>query len=114
MNKEKLDKVFEEIKTATKMNYAITNADEYGDCSSCVNYALGIEFGFLSKGIWIKHWLKGMNKGCKWEDLNQVVIEHDIEVEQAFDMIEIFENNGYEVNPKYYDSEEAFTIKERE
>lgn len=112
MNKLKLNKVFEEIKTKANMDYAVTNADTYGDCNTCVNYGLGEAFGFESKGIWAKHWLKGMNKGCPWKELDDVYIAHDITEEQAKIMVEVLEANGYTVTPREYDASKCFCIKE--
>lgn len=112
MNKRKLNKVFEEIKTKAKMDYAITNADKYGDCNSCVNYGLSEEFGVESKGIWAKHWLKGMNKGCPWKYLDSTYIAHDITEDQAKIMVEVLEANGYVVEPREYDERRCFCIKE--
>lgn len=112
MNKRKLNKVFEEIKTKAKMDYAVTNADEYGDCNSCVNSELAFEFGVDSKGIYTKHWLKGMNAGGPWRYLDDVYIGHDITEEQAKIMIEVLEANGYVVEPREYDSSRCFRIKE--
>ena len=112
MTKSKLNRVFNEIKIKANMDYAITNADEYGDCQSCVNYELCEQFGVESKGIWAKHWLKGMNKGCPWKDLDSTYIGHDITEEQAKIMIEVLEANGYEVEPKEYNPKKAFLIKE--
>lgn len=112
MNKRKLNKVFEEIKTKANMDYAVTNADKYGDCNTCVNYGLGEEFGIESKGIYTKHWLKGMNAGCPWKELNSVYIGHDITEEQAKIMVEVLETNGYIVEPREYDENTCFCIKE--
>ena len=50
MNKANLDAVFSKIKTAANLDYAITDADNYGDCMSCVNYELAERFGVESKG----------------------------------------------------------------
>ena len=112
MNKIKLNRVFKEIKTKAKLDYAVTNADEYGDCNTCVNYELADVFGVDSKGIYTKHWLKGMNKGCPWKYLDEVYIGHDITEEQAKIMIEVLETNGYAVEPREYDSSRSFCIKE--
>lgn len=112
MDKIKLNRVFKEIKTKAKMDYAITNADDYGDCNTCVNYEIVEQFGEESKGIYTKHWLKGMNAGTSWKYLNQVYIGHDITEEQAKIMVEVLEANGYAVTPREYDSSKAFLIKE--
>ena len=114
MNKRKLNQVFRKIKEECQFDYAVTDADQYGDCNTCVNHGLGIEFGFDSKGIWTKHWLKGMNKGCSWKELDGVHVGHDITEEQAKIMIRVLEANGYEVKPQHYDETKCFYIKERE
>lgn len=112
MDKRKLNRVFKEIKTKANLDYAVTNADEYGDCNTCVNSELAFEFGVESKGIYTKHWLKGMNKGCPWKELNMVYIGHDITEEQAKIMVEVLGANGYAVDPKEYNPSKAFCIKE--
>lgn len=112
MDKRKLNKIFDKIKIETNMDYAITNTDDYGDCQSCVNAELAFEFGVNSKGIFAKHWLKGMNKGEPYKELDWLYIGHDITEEQAKGMIRIFEENGYDVEPKEYNPLKCFKIKE--
>lgn len=112
MDKIKLNRVFKEIKTKAKMDYAVPTPDKYGDCNTCVNYELADVFGIDSKGIYAKHWTTGMNAGGPWKDIDDVYIGHDITEEQAKIMIEIFKANGYVVEPKEYDPSKAFLIKE--
>lgn len=112
MNKQKLNRVFKEIKTKANLDYAITNTDDYGDCNTCVNDALGRKFGLDSKGIYAKHWLKGMNKGGPWKTFNSVYVGHDLTEEQGKILIETFEKAGYDIEPKEYDESIAFKIKE--
>ena len=112
MDKIKLNRVFKEIKTKAKMDYAVPTPDKYGDCNTCVNYELADVFGVDSKGIYAKHWTTGMNKGCPWKDLDDVYIGHDIIEEQAKIMIEVFEANGYDIQPKEYSPNKSFLIKE--
>lgn len=112
MNKRKLNTVFRIIQNAAKLDYAITNADAYGDCNSCVNYELCEQFGVESKGIWAKHWLKGMNKGCPWNELDSVYIAHDITEEQANIMVQVLKAHGYNVEPKIYNPSKCYLIKE--
>lgn len=113
MDKIKLNRVFKEIKTKAKMDYAIPTPDKYGDCNTCVNWELADVFGDESTGIYAKHWVTGMNAGGPWKYLDSVYIGHDITEEQAKIMIEVLEANGYEVAPKEYDESKAFCIKER-
>lgn len=112
MNKRKLNKVFAEIKEKAKMDYAVTNTDEYGDCNTCVNSELAFAFGMESTGIYAKHWIRGMNAGGPWSHLEDVYIGHDITEEQAMVMIEVFKANGYDIQPTKYDPYKAFLIKE--
>ena len=114
MNKRKLNRVFARIEKAAKLDYAITDADEYGDCMTCVNYRLCVRFGEKSKGIWTKHWRKDMNKGCPWSELDKVYVAHDITPEQHDIMVRVFEENGYNVEPKEYDATTCYKISERE
>lgn len=112
MNKFKLNSVFKEIKKKAKMDYAVPTPDKYGDCNTCVNYALADEFGVDSKGIYAKHWVTGMNAGGPWKYLDGVYIGHDITEEQANIMITLLEANGYSVEPRQYNPSKAFYIKE--
>ena len=112
MNKIKLNRVFKEIQKRAKMDYAVPTPDKYGDCNTCVNYELADVFGEESTGIYAKHWTTGMNAGKPWKYLDGVYIGHDITKEQAEIMIKVFEENGYDIQPKEYDSSRAFYIKE--
>ena len=112
MDKRKLNTVFRIIKIAAGLDYAITNADAYGDCMSCVNYALCEAFGEESKGIWTKHWTKGMNAGGPWKDIDDVCIAHDITEEQAKTIVRVLEHYGYNVEPKEYNPRQCFVISE--
>ena len=112
MDKLKLNRVFKEIKTKASMDYAIPTPDKYGDCMSCVNYELYEQFGEESTGIFSKHWTTGMNAGGPWKDVKEFYLVHDITKEQAKIMIEVFEANGYDIEPKEYDSSRCFLIKE--
>ena len=112
MNKIKLNRVFKEIKTKAKMDYAVPTPDKYGDCNTCVNCGLADEFGEDSTGIYAKHWVTGMNAGGPWKHLDDVYIGHDITEDQAKIMVEVLEANGYIVEPREYDSSKAFLIKE--
>lgn len=112
MNKRKLNRVFEEIKIKSGMDYAVTDADKYGDCNRCVNDGLADEFGEESTGIFTKHWLKGMNEGLAWKYLDNVYIAHDITEEQSKIMVEVLEANGYSVEPREYNPRKTFLIKE--
>lgn len=113
MNKRKLNTVFRIIQNAANLDYAITNADTYGDCQTCVNSMLCDIFGVESKGIWTKHWTKGMNAGGPWKDLDDVYIGHDITEEQAKIIVQILEHYDYKVEPREYDPCECFVISER-
>lgn len=112
MNKRKLNKVFAEIKEKAKMDYAVTNPDEYGDCNTCVNSELAFEFGVDSTGIYAKHWTRGMNAGGPWSKLGDVYIGHDITEEQSKVLIDVFKANGYDIQPTEYNPHKAFLIKE--
>jgi hypothetical protein len=114
MDKRKLNTVFKIIKTVANLDYAITNADDYGDCQTCVNSELCDKFGVESKGIWTKHWTKGMNAGGPWKDINDVCIAHDITEEQARDIVRVLKNQGYNVEPKEYNPYKCFVISEND
>lgn len=112
MNKKKLYYVFDLIKKETHMDYAIINTDDYGDCNTCVTDALIDTFGIDSKGIYLKHWTKGMNANGRISKLKGVRIAHNITEEQGEKMITIFKANGYRIEPKKLDYSLSFTIEE--
>ena len=112
MDKRKLNRVFKEVKIKAKLDYAITNTDEYGDCNTCVNSELADVFGRDSRGIYAKHWLRGMNKSYPWKELDKVYIGHDLTEEQGKILIDVFKANGYAIEPEEYDPLVAFNIKE--
>lgn len=70
----KLTNIFGKIRIRANLDYVIVNTDDYGDCNSCVNAALSSRYGEQSKGIFAKHWLKGMNKGCSYAKLDKLYI----------------------------------------
>lgn len=112
MDKRKLNRVFKEVQTKANLDYAITNTDEYGDCNTCVAYELADVFGIYSRGIYAKHWLKGMNAGGAWKYLDDVYIAHDLTEEQGKILIDVFKANGYIITPEEYNPIRAFNIKE--
>ena len=112
MDKRKLNRVFKEVKIKANLDYAVTNADEYGDCNTCVAYELADVFGIDSRGIYAKHWLKGMNAGGAWKYLDRVYIGHDLTEEQGKILIDVFKANGYAIEPEEYNPSRAFNIKE--
>ena len=112
MDKRKLNRVFKEVKTKAKLDFAITNTDDYGDCNTCVWSEIAFEFGGDSKGIYAKHWLSGMNAGEAWKYLDSVYIGHDLTEEQGKILIDVFKANGYNITPEEYNPNKAFEIKE--
>lgn len=113
MDKRKLNRAFNEIKRKANLDYAITNTDEYGDCNTCVNYGLADIFGVDSKGIYAKHWTRGINAGGPWKNINEVYIGHDIDEQQAVVLVEVLEMNGYIVEPRTYDPSKSFIVREK-
>ena len=112
MDKRKLNRVFKEVKIKANLDYAITNTDDYGDCNTCANCEIADEFGIDSKGIYAKHWLKGMNAGGAWKYLDKLYIGHDLTAEQGKILIDVFKANGYIIEPEEYNPSRAFNIKE--
>lgn len=112
MQKEKLEKTFAEIKESLNLDYAITNTDDWGDCASCVNDEIANAYGVNSKGIFLKHWMEGMNKGPSIEKLRKIVIGHDITQEQGEKVIEILKANGYKLESDVYNEKLCFEISE--
>jgi hypothetical protein len=112
MDKRKLNRVFKEIKTKANLDYAVTNTDEYGDCNTCAAYEFADRFGVDSRGIYTKHWLKGMNAGRPWKYLDSVYIGHDLTEEQGKVLIDVFKENGYHIEPEEYNPARSFKIME--
>lgn len=112
MNKRNLNFHFTKIKMLCAMDYAIVNTDKYGDCNTCTQSQLIDEFGIESTGIYLKHWLMGINKGRPVKDLDELYIAHDLTEEQAKLFIE-YMNNFYIVIPQNYNPNISFLIKER-
>lgn len=112
MNKELLKETFRAWKKEAKADYAITYPDSLGDCSSCVNYALCKKYGEESKGIFLKEWKHGMNRGEGVEYLDSVYIAHDITEEQAKTFYDVFGEN-YKVFPKEYNPGKCFELFEK-
>lgn len=83
MNRELLKKAFREAKKAAGLDFAITNPDGMGDCQSCVWSAIVDRYGDDSRGVWVKHWRRGMNGGAPVEDLHRIYVAHDLTDEQG-------------------------------
>lgn len=113
MNKELLKETFRAWKKAAKADYAITYPDSFGDCQSCVNYALAEKYGEESKGIFLKEWKHGMNRGRDVEYLKSVYIAHDITEEQAKVFYDVF-GESYKVFPKEYAPARCFELFEKD
>ena len=114
MNKELLKKVFREYKKAAGLDYAITRPDNLGDCMSCVNYALSEKYGEDSKGVWVKHWITGMNGyGEDVSALDSVYIAHDITEEQAKTFYEVL-GKYYNITPAEYNPSKSFNLYEKD
>lgn len=114
MDKKKLNNVFKMIEAKGELDYAILDTDNYGDCDTCVNSELTRLYGSNSKGIYAKHWLKGINKGCSFKKLDSICLGHDITEEQFLNIKKIFEEQGYSVLPKEYMPTQVINIKESE
>jgi hypothetical protein len=112
MNKELLKATMRKYKKASKVDYAITNPDGLGDCQSCVNYALSEKYGEESKGVWVKHFTRGMNASGSIENQESVYIAHDITEEQANVLVEVF-SEAFKVFPKEYDPCKCFEIYDK-
>jgi len=113
MDKELLKETFRAYKKASGVKYAITNPDSLGDCQSCVNYALSKKYGEDSKGIWAKHWTRGMNGDGDLADTDCVYIAHDITEELADTFYEVF-GKAYNIFPSAYDPYTCFHLYEKD
>lgn len=112
MDKKMLQKTFREYKKVAGLDYAITNPDGLGDCSSCVNDALCNKYGIDSHGVWVKEWTRGMNASDGIDKLDRVYVAHDLDAEQAILFYEVFTENYY-VLPEEYDPYICFQLFEK-
>lgn len=113
MDKELLKNAFREYKKAASLAYAITRPDNLGDCQSCVNYALCEKYGEDSKGIWVKHWVHGMNGSGDICEAHYATVAHDLTEEQAKTFYEVF-GKYYNITPSAYDPAICFTLYEKD
>ena len=120
MDKKMLQKTFREWKKVSGADYAITNPDGLGDCTSCVNASLCDKYGEDSKGMFVKHWTRGMNadypldsKTRDGEDrINHIYLAHDLDEGMAKTVYEVFGEN-YNVLPAEYDPYKCFCLYEK-
>ena len=106
-----LQKCFEDFKNVDGVDYSIFNTDEYGDCTSCVNHHLCMEYGEESKGIFLKHWTEGMN-GCDLKNIEKFYIAHDLNAELGGELYKIFSKH-FDVLPKDYDESKCYEIAKK-
>lgn len=78
MTRQKIKKVFEEIETTAKLDFALTKGE---CCNSCTWAYLENEFGKNSHGIYLKYFTYGANK-TKWDNNEEQYIAHDLTNEQ--------------------------------
>lgn len=105
-------KAFKEFSNVKGVDYAIINTDSYGDCNTCVNASLVDDFGEESKGIFLKHWRKGMNAGPSISKLDELYIAHDITEEQGEKLHNIL-SKYFIVEPEKYNNSKAFVISSK-
>ena len=107
-----MEKAFEEFLNVEGINYAITDTDEYGDCTTCVNHALVKTFGEDSRGIFLRHWKEGMNAQPSISELSEVYIAHYITEEQGEELYKIL-SKYFIVTPEKYDSSKCYVISSK-
>lgn len=112
MNRENVKKAFREFRKIDSIDYAYMNVDRLGDCMSCVNSELAYQFGYESKGIWLKHWNHGMNASNPIEEQECLYIAHDITEGQAKELVRIF-SKDFHVEPEQYDATKCFVLTEK-
>lgn len=111
MDKGLIRRVFGKIKdTIPGIDYAIVDTDEYGDCHSCVNAAISIRYGEDSKGIFLKHWAKGMNRSKPLKYQEKAYIAHDLTDEQGTLVLEMLKAE-FDVENEKYDPDRCFVIR---
>lgn len=108
INVNLLEKCFEEFEKVEGISYSIFDTDDYGDCSTCVNYEICRQYGKDSKGIFLKFWTEGMNADS-FDKTDRVFIAHDITEAQAENIYKIF-GKYFEVYPQQYNRTECFEL----
>ncbi len=110
MDKKLIQVVFRKIQEQVPgIDYAIINTDDYGDCNTCVNDALSRKFGIDSKGIYLKHWTRGMNREKPLEYQDSAWIAHDLTDEQGKMVLAILKEN-FAMENDSYDPAKSFVI----
>ena len=110
MDKKLIQDVFEKIQEQVPgIDYAIFNTDDYGDCNTCVNDALIRKFGIDSKGLYLKHWTRDMNREKPLEYQDRAWIAHDLTDEQGKVVLAILKEN-FAVENDSYDPTKSFVI----
>lgn len=112
MDKKLLQKTFREYKKAAGVDFSITAPDSYGDCQSCVWSTLVDKYGYDCHGVFVKAWKHGMNGGSFIEELDHVLVGHDITAEQAEAFYKVF-GESYIVYPREYDENTCFYLFEK-
>lgn len=112
MNIERLNNLFNKIIEEAKIDYAFVNVDEIGECFTDVQGSIKMSLGAQSKGIFCRHWLKGMNKSCDYKELNEIYIAHDITEEQFNILLKICDENDYVVKNRNFDEKESIILRE--
>ena len=114
MNKELLKKALREFKKEAKVDFAILRPDRLGDCQTCFWYAARKKYGENCHGIFVKHWMHGINRdwdGYDIDELESVYIGHCLTEEQAEIFYKVF-GKSYKVSPEQYDENRCFELKE--
>lgn len=78
MTKEQINNIFKEIKEKANLDFAYSEALD--DCSTCTWWEIANKHGKDSKGIWLKHFTFGVNKGEWNTECN--FIAHDLTKKQ--------------------------------
>ncbi len=112
MNTEFLNKAFNEFSKVEGIKYAVIDTDELGETRSDIDDILICRYGKGSKGVYIKHWTKGMNRGSEIKDLELVYIGHELTEQQGQEFINIC-SKYFEVEPKMYTKSKCFKLSEK-
>lgn len=107
--RDRLKRAFAECKREAGLDFARTSAASLGDCASCVWYTLCERCGDECKGIFLKHWSRGMNGAGDLEDQDCLYIAHDLTEEQAAKVLAVL-GRYFVLESTEYDTSKCFVL----
>lgn len=107
--RDRLKRAFAECKREAGLDFARTSVASLGDCASCVWYTLCEKHGDDCKGIFLKHWSRGMNGAGDLEEQDRLCIAHDLTEEQAAKVLAVLSRH-FVMESATYDRDKCFVL----